>query len=440
MNSSFWLFIVVLIGNYYCEFNMIKSASIYLLSGILNRAIPFLLLPVLTNYLAPEEYGTLAVFQVLLAFTTPLVGMNMQINIARNFGKFDRDEMARLIGMMTGMLCVSAGILGLFATLWVAILGPFCEIPGLWILILPLVACLSTAHQFNMVVLLSQERPFSFGGFEVSNTIFELSLSLILVVGLGLGWQGRAFGVVGAAGCLGLVGLVALRRQKLLVFEFDRKVLTEVLRISVPLIPHVLGSVVIALSDRLFIDRMIGKEALGLYAVGYAFGMIVNLAVEASSRAWGPWFYREMTNATEEGRKRIVKFTYTYFGCVLLLAAVITGFSYLILPYMVAVEYQAATQFILWIAVGYAFRGMYTMVFPYLIHAAKTNFLGGFTLFVAGLNLALNYALISLNGAVGAAQATVISFALSFLGTWWYASRICPMPWRLWRNNVSPVE
>jgi O-antigen/teichoic acid export membrane protein len=195
------------------------------------------------------------------------------------------------------------------------------------------------------------------------------------------------------------------------------------------LIPHALGGVVIALSDRLFIDRMVGKEAVGLYAVGYTFGMIVNLVVEAFNRAWSPWFFREMYKDTEQTRRRIVKFTYAYFVGITLLALTITGVSYLVLPYMVAIEYQAASIFILWVAVAYAFRGMYTMVFPYLVQTARTNFLGVGMFFTATVNLVLNYVLIKINGPIGAAQATVVAWLMLFLITWAYSSRICPMPW-----------
>lgn len=414
---------------------MIKSAVIYLFGGVLNRAIPFFLLPVLTRYLSPDEYGTLAIFQVLLSFTTPLVGMNMHNNISRNFAKMKRDEMARLIGTLSGLLCVTAGIVGLFAVGWVASSGKSLGIPGGWLLVLPLVAALSMAHQFNLTVLRNQQRPLVFGSFEVGNTVLNLSVSLVLIVGLGYGWQGRAAGVALAAACFGLVGLAALRRQKLLVFSYDKKLLGEVLRISLPLIPHAMGGVVIALSDRLFIDRMIGKEAVGLYAVGYTFGMILNLVVEAFNRAWSPWFYREMYNVTEQKRRRIVVFSYAYFGVIALSAVAITGVSYLILPYMVAAEYQAASQFILWVAVAYAFRGMYTMVFPYLVHTGNTGFLGVGMFITAAVNLGLNYALISKYGPIGAAQATVVAWLMLFLLTWAYSARICPMPWAIFASK-----
>lgn len=49
----------------------------YLVSNILNAIIPFALLPVLTRYLSPEEYGEVAMFQTLLGAMTAFVGLSM---------------------------------------------------------------------------------------------------------------------------------------------------------------------------------------------------------------------------------------------------------------------------------------------------------------------------------------------------------------------------
>jgi Na+-driven multidrug efflux pump len=46
------------------------------------------------------------------------------------------------------------------------------------------------------------------------------------------------------------------------------------------------------------------------------------------------------------------------------------------------------------------------------------------------VNLIANYVLISKFGAVGAAQATLLSFVVQYVGVWWYANQIFPMPWK----------
>jgi O-antigen/teichoic acid export membrane protein len=157
--------------------------------------------------------------------------------------------------------------------------------------------------------------------------------------------------------------------------------------------------------------------------------MVVNLCVDSFSQAWAPWFHKKMNNTDNNTKKRIVSFTYLYFVSILLIALIITFVSKSVFPLLIDSKFNNATDFIVWIAVGYAFRGMYTMMFPYLIFKANTHFIGFVTGFTAFVNILLNYLLISINGEVGAAQATLIAWFSMFILTWIYAAKICPMPW-----------
>ena len=44
-----------------------RNALVYAGSGVARNAIPFLMLPVLTRYLSPSDFGIVATFEVILA-------------------------------------------------------------------------------------------------------------------------------------------------------------------------------------------------------------------------------------------------------------------------------------------------------------------------------------------------------------------------------------
>lgn len=96
---------------------------------------------------------------------------------------------------------------------------------------------------------------------------------------------------------------------------------------------------------------------------------------------------------------------------------------------MTAEEYHGAFVYVIWIALGYAFFGMYTLIFPYGVHVGKTSYLGITTFCVAIINLVANYYLIKINGPLGAAQATLISYVFMFISVWIYSNRLYSMPW-----------
>jgi O-antigen/teichoic acid export membrane protein len=134
-----------------------------------------------------------------------------------------------------------------------------------------------------------------------------------------------------------------------------------------------------------------------------------------------------------ENKKKIVKFTYIYFVGILLFAICFAYLAKLFLPYFLGEKFTASAEFILYFSVAFAFQGMYFMVTNYIFYVKKTHILAYVTFGTAVLHVGLLYLFINANGAIGAAQASVISFAITFLIVWILASRVYKMPWRVWR-------
>jgi O-antigen/teichoic acid export membrane protein len=74
--------------------SLFRSASVYTLTQAINSAIPFFLMPILTRYLTPTDYGIVAMFGVLLSFVAPFTGLSIHGAIARQY--YDRDEIDML--------------------------------------------------------------------------------------------------------------------------------------------------------------------------------------------------------------------------------------------------------------------------------------------------------------------------------------------------------
>jgi O-antigen/teichoic acid export membrane protein len=402
---------------------------IYLISNVLNKAIPFLLLPVLTRYLSPGEYGNWALFTLFVTFLTPLIGMNMQNIISRNFFKKDKEEIASIISNIIIVLLALFFLITFIMWLYLLFTDQLFGISKNMILLIPFIVLLNMLFELHLTLLRNKEKPFIYGSYQVSYTVINLFISILLVAVFLLGWHGRAYGYLIASMIFGILGIIHIHISGYLKINIDRSVLKEIMLVSSPLIVYSLANVIINLSDRLFIDIMVNKEAVGLYTVGYTFGAIILLYTDSFSKSWNPWFYKLIQNNKQENLHNIVKISYKYVLILLLVSTIVICISYILLPLMVTENYYPAKDFIAWVAIGYTFNGMYRMIFPCFIHTGKTNILALIAVIAAIINMILNYILIKFNGPVGAAQSTLITFAISFAISWFYANKILPLPW-----------
>jgi O-antigen/teichoic acid export membrane protein len=103
--------------------------------------------------------------------------------------------------------------------------------------------------------------------------------------------------------------------------------------------------------------------------------------------------------------------------------------------YFLGKQFVGSGVFVSWIALGYAFKGMYLMVVNYIFYVEKTQILAMVTFLTAGINCILNYMFIGHYGAIGAAQATTIVYFINFLLVWYLSAKVYPMPWNLVSNQ-----
>ncbi|MDD3591331.1 MAG: oligosaccharide flippase family protein [Sulfurovum sp.] len=408
---------------------IVKNSVIYLGSSILSKAIPFLLLPILTKYLSPEEYGKLSIFLIFISLYGVLVGMALHTNIAKNYYNVQKDELAKIIGNIIFILIATTA---LYFTLTLGFWIQFEElfsVPTALFLVVPFIAFMQMVNNLNTTILRNEQRAYMFGVFEVSLTVIIMAVTILCLIVLGYGWYSQVIGVFVAGLIFYVVGFIYMYKRSYIALKFDIVKIKSILNISVPLIPHGLGGLVIATSDRLFIEQMVNLESVGLYAVGYSFGMIVMLFADAFIKAWSPWFYKNLVEPTDSKKVKIVKYTYIYIIGIFILAILISVVGEFILPYFVDERYHSANEFILWVAIGYAVQGVYKIFFPYLVHISRTSFLATSTVVAALVNLALNYVFIDLYGAIGAAYATIGAYAMSALLVFWYQQKNYYMPW-----------
>ena len=159
--------------------------------------------------------------------------------------------------------------------------------------------------------------------------------------------------------------------------------------------------------------------------------MIIGLLATSFNNAYSPWLYEQLKKENILTNLKIVKMTYIYDFCILFLAITLATTVPFFLKLLVGEKFVGSGQFIIWIALGGAFQGMYYMVTNYIFYAQQTHLLAWVTFLTAVINLISSYFLIIWNGAIGAAQGTMIAFFLSFLITWFLSAKVYKMPWNL---------
>lgn len=411
----------------FLKHSLVQSMGIYTLSNVLNSAIPFLLLPLLTAYLSPADYGVLTNYNSLLALLIPFISINLSTSLQVIYVK-KRDEFSTYVSTGVGVNVILTLVFSLCCILFSDTIYRFTEIPVQYIWFVSLYASFQNMVDILLSIWRMEDKAIYYGIFRVSRTALELGLATLLIVVYQHSFSGSIEALAIAYGAGALFMLIYLIQRKILIFEFKKKHITHIIKYGAPLIPHVLGSVVIMYTDKIALTYYHGLTSNGIYSVGFMVGQVIGLFQNSFNQAWVPWVFKRLGKDDEVVHSKIVKWTYLYFAVILVVAVLFYFFTPVIFLFL-GKSYASGMELVLWIALGFAFNGMYKMVGVYFFYAEKTGFLALISIITAGFNIILAILLVPDYGYFGAAIGTMISFFTQFVVTWWFGNKIYPMPW-----------
>lgn len=358
--------------------------------------------------------------------------MNPSFNGALQIAYFEqkrarfREYVSTALVLIVGLAVGVSGLVLIFSRA----IGGGTGLGTIWLLFAVVTAASQAILAVFMGLLQIREQTWAFGFLQIVTAILNVLLTFLLVLVFQFQWEGRVIAIMVSSVLVGVGSFIfwGLVREGIRL-NFDRAIARELLAFGIPLIPHMLSAWILTAVDRLFLNGLVGLSATGVYTVGQQVSSIIMVSTVTFNQAWVPYLYRTLNSGKDDEKRKIVRLTYIYFFAIMVFALLVGLVAPWILGILVGDRFLMAAEFIRWIAVGYAFNGAYYMVTNYLFFRKRTGLLSYVSTTSALVSVIGNVVLIRLNGAIGAAQAGVLSFAIMFLLTWAMAARVQPMPW-----------
>lgn len=412
--------------------SLLSGSAVYLLANLASAALPFALLPVLTRYLGPTEYGLVAMFQALVAGLGAVVGFGVVGAIARKY--YDADSSPHQLRDFIGtciQITLASGLLALAGVvLFRGHIGEWLGLDLRWAALAVSIATATVLVQIRLSQWQVKGEAVRYAVLQTGQSGLALVLSLVAVVALAMGAEGRILAIALAICISSLVAVWLLNRDGLLRIRFWNASHTkEALAFGLPLMPHTLGGFLLFSVDRFVINANLGLSDAGVYAVASQLIGVMSMVFGAVNNAYVPWLFQRLKDDVPAEKRQIVRYTYIWFGLIILAVACV----FLVGPPLVVLiageKFAGAGSVIGWLALSQAFIGMYLMVTNYIFYSKRTVYLSFTTLMSGLINMVLLPFMVVSYGLKGAAGAACIANGLQFLVTWWLAARLHPMPW-----------
>ena len=387
---------------------MLRQAVNHIGVVIVSKLMPLASLLIYSRYLDPAEYGVLSIFFAYIW----ILGISLALNLHVGIGRFIYDKKYS-INELVGTTLLSCGILFVIGLLVVLLAtAPIASLLNLSESLMPLLLIVTVGQVSESLlaqILTAQQKSEkllvimairSFGSLVI--TVFLLSL-IVYDKYLAIIYAESVFSL------LLLIYLVAMLRENR-PWSFSWPVLRAYCAYCIPLIPYMLSLTLISQFDRVMIDHFIGKEATGLYSVGYNLGILLVMVSGALLNALNPRFFNDMVNINHDAVRQDAFGVFVVCGfCAFALALFGPSLAALVIP----ARYAESFALIPLVALG----GLVSVVFQVwgrvIVYEKNTYLLSIIAIAATILKIGLNLLLIPMFGAWGGVVTTL--FAYTFM-------------------------
>jgi len=320
----------------------IQEIGVYGVSAILRQAVGFLLLPVYTRYLTPQDYGIIGLLSVTVFFFELIFGARFANAVFRYYGDEEISDKESVISTAL----ISTIIL---SSLGVFVIGYNSEYLGDlvfrgngysgYIKVYSVMLLATGLEYYGLMYLRILNKASSFFYISLTKLILQVGLNIYLIVFMEIGVMGFIMSAVISTSlyALGLTYYMFIRCG----LTFDGLLFKMMFLYSLPL--WLAGSVALFnnMGNRYFINIFSGLSDVGLFELGYKFSSLILVLF------WGPfnnWWQVErykIFRSQEFGNN----FQDVFYLVVIILSVLCVGslyFSWSVIAVMASDEFKGA--------------------------------------------------------------------------------------------------
>ncbi|MDM0760186.1 flippase [Clostridium perfringens] len=387
---------------------LLKNTIIFAIGSFGTKMISFFLVPLYTNILTIQEYGTVDLFNTICMVLVPILTLNISDSVMR----FALDKNSNKEEIMSiGLLCLGISVILGY------LIFPFINLINIDADFAIYIYIYTVTQGFSQVFLMylrGKEKllEYSIGSIIQSFTIALFNIIFLIVLKKGIKGYFTAYilsNIITA--CYAFIcGNV---KEVFIKFEIKWGLAKQMVKYSIVLIPNTFMWWIMNSSDRIMVTAMLGAAANGIYAIAYKIPTLLNTITGIFNQAWS---YSAISEADCEDIDEYSNKVYNNLVSIVVLVA--TLLLIMMKPFLkiyVDKSYYIAWMYTPFLIIAFVFMTLGSfLATSYTVSKDSKGFLYS-GIVGAIINLVLNWILIPKIGVFGAAIATCISYISVYL-------------------------
>lgn len=388
----------------------INDIFIYAVGNLGSKLITFLLVPLYTYFIAPDDFGYYDIALNISFLGIGILSFQLRDGVFRFLLDNEDDRIRKNVISFTYRFLLRA-------TLVAFAIGFFCLF-FFEIRFLPWIVALTVIFMFYEIYIqvirgLGKNLYFVYTG--ILTSALTIAFSCLFLIGLDCGVLGIFYAnILSRVLSMGIIECKLKILKKYFRYNFsDHQINREMIKYSLPLLPNALCYWLLGSSNRLFINHYLGLESNGIYAVAMKFASIFETFSLIIYQAWQETSIKQYGSQDKNRFFSSVLYAQMYvFSAFVILVIFMIKWNY---GWLVDEKFQASVQYLFPMGISVIFFSL-TSFFDMGYQCSKEtarNLPG--VILATGLNLLLNYLLIQQWAIWGIVVSSIFTYLFLFL-------------------------
>lgn len=425
--------------------SLVKDTAVYGISSIIGRLLNWLLVPIYTyTFTDTAEYGIVTNMYAYVAVALILLTYGMETG----FFRFTSHERWKDPDKVYTTTMIAIGSTALLFAVVMCCISPHVarwldygdNADYIWMMAIAVAADAFTSIPF--AYLRYKKRPYRFAGLKLTGIGLNIALNLIFIklFPLILGWTPH-IGYIFLANliCSVVTLLLLLPEITAARWRFDRRLLAEMLRYSLPLLVLGLAGIMNQTIDKILLpilepDKTVAMEELGIYGACYKVAVIMVMFLQAFRFAYEPFvFARHREGGSSSQAEKLEDYSrvmtwFVAFGFLIFLAVM----EYMpMLRYFISPSYFQGLKVVPVIMLAELFFGIFFNLSIWYKLTDCTVWGSYFSIGGLAITVAFNVLLVPRLGYMGCAWAALACYGSMMIISYVIGQHKFPVPYRL---------
>ncbi len=415
-----------------------KKTLEYTAGNLFNKLLHLFLLPIFTRLMLPEEFAVYANLMIFISFAGLVYFLGMQQAVFSYFYQKKNSEYKfTIISTIYITLLISGIVLSLLIIVFksrLSLLIVRTEVYHQIFILISLILFFDAIYGMTLSFLNIMERSANYALLSiVKNTLF-LVLIIIGSILEKLNINSIFLFLTISSFCSTIAALFEIRKvllelvsAKIKKIYYSFQLVKDLLKFGIIMIPGTIAMITLRMFDRYMLTYLSPNSLhdVGIYAIGYRVGMIMQFLVSMVSMVYFPYAMRISDKPEAKRSYKQVFNYYLFFGGIL--GVLVILFAAEIFNVFIDEAYYSAIKIVFFGVISTFLLGVFNIInisFYVKKRAAKIAVAVGIG---ALLNILFNYFLIPKFGIYGAGAASIFAYLFIVIFNFFAAEKVYPV-------------